>query len=121
MRVSAKAMVDTRILGRWRSDAARTRRDLHARADLSAHSKRALLKLFGRLELRFTRSRCYSTLNGHTIEIPYEIVAKDTDSLALVSEGKIIHIHFEGTRFWILVGAGKFREYFRRMKDTTRF
>jgi hypothetical protein len=108
-------MLDTRILGRWRSDAARTRRELDARVDIAARSRRGLSKLFGRVELRFTRSRCHSTLDGQTIESAYEIVAKDETSVAIVSEGRISHIHFEGPRFWILVGSGRFREYFRRV------
>jgi hypothetical protein len=109
-------MLDTRILGQWRSDAARTVRELKARADIPAASKRGLSRLFGRLELRFTKTRCYSTLNGHIETALYRVVAKDGSSLAIVSQGKITHIHFEGTRFWILVGTGKFREYFRRVK-----
>ena len=107
-------MLDTRILGRWRSDAARTRRELHARMDIRAESKRHLSKLFGKLELRFTKTRCYSTLHGHTESALYTVAAKDDSSLAIVSGGRITHIHFEGTRFWIVVGVGKFREYFRR-------
>ena len=110
-------MLDTRILGRWRSDATRTVRELNARADIPAASKRRLSKLFGQLEMRFTKTRCYSTLQGHTESALYKVVAKDDSSLAIVSEGKISHIHFEGTRFWIVVGTGKFREYFRRRRS----
>jgi hypothetical protein len=109
-------MLDTRILGQWRSDATRTVRELKARADIPPASKRRLSKLFGKLHLRFTRTRCYWTLNGHTGSAPYKIAAKDVSSLAIVSEEKITHIHFEGARFWILVGTGKFREYFRQVK-----
>ena len=77
---------------------------------LDPPSKRELAKLFGKLELRFTRSHCYSTLNGRTESTPYKIVAKDETSVATVSEGTISHIHFEDTQFWIVVGSGKFRE-----------
>jgi hypothetical protein len=108
--------VDRRILGRWRSDAGRTVRELKARADIPATSKRRLSKLFGKLEMRFTKTRCYSMLHGHTESAVYKVVAKDDSSLAIVSDGKIIHIHFEGTQFWIVVGTGRFREYFRRVK-----
>jgi hypothetical protein len=55
-------------------------------------------------------------LHGHTESAVYKVVAKDDSSLAIVSDGKIIHIHFEGTQFWIVVGTGRFREYFRRVK-----
>ena len=108
-------MNDTRILGCWRSDASRTGKELRSRLDIPTGSRRRLSKLFGKLELRFTKTRCYSMLNGHTESAPYKVVAKDATSVATISAGTISHIHFEGTRFWILVGSGKFREYFRRV------
>jgi hypothetical protein len=108
-------MNDTRLLGRWRSDATRTRKELAARRDIPAGAKRRLARLFGKLELRFTRSRCHSTLNGHTETAQYVVLAKDATSVATLSGGTISHIHFETGRFWIHVGGGKFREYFRRV------
>ena len=76
--------------------------------------------MFGTLELKYTRTRCYATLNGQTDVSPYIVVAKDRSSVAIVSDGVlgtgpvITHIHFEGRRFWINVGTGLFREFFRR-------
>jgi hypothetical protein len=113
-------MNDTRILGRWRSDASKTEGEIRARADIPAGSKRRLSEFFGKLELRFTTSRCYSTLNDHTESAPYKIVAKDDTSVATISAGRITHIHFEGQRFWMLVGSGKFREYFRRVRPPNK-
>ena len=109
-------MNDPRILGRWRSDASRTNKELRARADIPAERRKRLLKFFGRLELEFTRSRCYSTLDGHTESTPYKIVARDDSSLAMVRDARITYICFEGKRFWLLVGSGKLREYFRRIE-----
>lgn len=93
-----------------------TRKELEARADISASAKRQLSKMFGKLELRFTKSRCYAALSGQTFVTAYQIVAKDDTSLAIVSEGHISHIHFEGTRFWVLIGSGTLREHFRRIR-----
>jgi hypothetical protein len=89
---------------------------LAARRDIPVGARRRLEKLFGTLELRFTKSRCYSTLNGCTESAAYVVVAKDAASVATLSAGTIKHIHFEGRWFWILVGAGTFREYFRRVR-----
>lgn len=59
-------MYDPRLVGVWRSDAKRTGRELAARRDIPTRSKKGLSRLFGKLEFRFTRTKCYATLNGHT-------------------------------------------------------
>ena len=83
-------MHDRRLLGRWRSDARRTGRDLAARGDISARRKAELRRLIGKLELRYTRNRCYSTLNGHTESFPYRVVAEDPSSVAIVSDDTLL-------------------------------
>ena len=109
-------MRDSRLLGMWRSDSRRTLRDLRARRDISPKAQRVIGALFGKLELRFTSTRCYSTLDGSTSSAPYVVVAKDSSSVATVSDETISHIHFEGSRFWINVGSGLFREFFKRIE-----
>jgi hypothetical protein len=118
-----RRLYDTRLLGRWRSDARRTGQDLAARRDISATQKRWLRGLFGRLELRYTRNRCYATLDGRTEGFPYSVVAKDSSSVAVVSydaqlEGATIsHLHFDGSHMWVAVGTGMFREFFKRVQE----
>ena len=78
--------------------------------------------MFGKLELTYTRARCRSRLAGATTTTPYRVIAKDSSSVAIVApdllsgEDKITHIHFEGSTYWIHVGRGKFREFFRRVR-----
>ena len=60
-------MQDARLIGTWKSDKARTAREIAARNDLTAASKRKLLTLFGRLRLRYTRNKC---LEGRPAEAP---------------------------------------------------
>ena len=91
-------MLDRRLLGVWRSDKRRTLRELQARRDIPQKSQQVLAGLLGKLELRFTETRCYSTFNGRTSSVPY----------------------FDGSRFWINVGTGIFREFFTRVKQTGR-
>jgi len=116
-------MRDDRLLGVWRSDARRTLRDLRARRDISLKTQRAIGGIFGKLELRFTRTRCYSSIDGSTSSTPYVVVAMDSSSVATVSrdlllgEDTISHMHFEGSRFWIHVGRGLFREFFKRVES----
>jgi hypothetical protein len=120
------SMHDTRLLGRWRSDATRTARDLTARRDIPAQQKAALRRLFGKMELRYTRKRCYSTLDGHTQSVPYQVVAKDPSSVAIVSydllleQPTISHLHFDGSHMWVPVGTGLFREFFKRVPEPER-
>jgi hypothetical protein len=57
--------------------------------------------LFGRLELRYKRTRCHARLGSFVTVTRYGAVAKDFSSVAVVSvnpiAGKqISHIHFEG-------------------------
>ena len=63
-----------------------------------------------------------SGLNGSVESASYNVVAKDASTVAIVSSdiltGKQVvqHIHFVGdTQFWISVGTGVFREFFKRV------
>lgn len=116
---SHKPMYDSRLLGTWRSDARRTAREIAARRDIAASKKAQLTQLFGKLVLRYTRTRCYATLDGRTEISRYVVVAKDQSSAAVVlmdpltREQTITHVHFENRRYWISLGP--FREYFRKV------
>ncbi len=113
-------MYDSRLIGRWRSDAHKTSLELAARRDITAAKKRRLLRLCGKLELRYTPTRCISSLNGHISTNRYSVVAKDSSSVALlmwnpIAGKQIVHIHFEGKHYWIVLGSGRMREFFKRM------
>jgi hypothetical protein len=80
-----------------------------------------LLSLFGKLELRYTRSLCYSRFKDHESMSAYKVVAKDDYSVALVTvnpiAGKeIVHIHFDGNHYWVTLGSSGLREFFKRLK-----
>ena len=59
-------------------------------------------------------------LNGLTQVQRYQVVARDNASVAILIEGgtdrgpTISHIHFEGNYFWISIGNGRLREFFRK-------
>jgi hypothetical protein len=60
-------MHDPRLMGTWRSDKLRTRREIFSRRDIPAGKRRdALVNIFGRLTLRYTKTRSYSTFRGTT-------------------------------------------------------
>jgi hypothetical protein len=112
-------MYDPRLIGTWRSDAKKTEREIDARADVPLQQKSKVKRFFGRLELHYTRSRCYSSLRGHITPIPFTVVAKDESSVAIVTIDpnlgrQIVHIHFEGNYYWVCLG--NIREFFKRVK-----
>jgi hypothetical protein len=114
-------MYDPRLIGTWRSDARKTAREIAARRDISAWKKSKLRRLFGKLELRYTRTRCHARLGDFITVTRYIVVAKDSSSVAIVSfsptSGKqIFHIHFEREQYWICLGSGRIREFFKRIK-----
>jgi hypothetical protein len=113
-------MRDPRLLGTWRSDGARTARDIDARKDIAPRHQRTLAALFGQLVLRYTRTRCYATLGETTTVSRYAVVGKNADEVLVVSHDEtgtrgdgLQHIHFEGDSYWIALGP--FREFFRRI------
>jgi hypothetical protein len=113
-------MTDSRLIGTWKSDGRRTAKEIAARRDIPTSKKAKLRRVFGKLEVRYTRSRCYSRLGKRVSVNRYTVVAKDACSAALVAHhpiaGKqIIHIHFEGDHYWITLGSGRMREFFKRM------
>src|SRR5262245_15157509 len=65
LKVTVRRMQDARLLGTWRSDKRRTRLEILARRDIRGGKGRTrLIDIFGKLTLRYTRTRCYSTFEG---------------------------------------------------------
>jgi hypothetical protein len=113
-------MNDSRLIGTWRSDSRKTALEIAARRDISVSQKNKLRRFFGKLELSYTRSRCYSRLGDYVSANRYTVVAKDDCSVALVifnpiAGKQIVHIHFEGNHYWITLGSGRMREFFKHV------
>src|SRR5258706_9411560 len=82
-------MYDPRLIGTWRSDARKTFREIAARRDIPASKKSKLRRLFGKLELRYTRTHCHARLGSFVSVTRYTVVAKDSFSVAIVSHSPI--------------------------------
>lgn len=114
-----KLKTDKLLLGTWHSDRRRTLKDWTWRRGWPARKRKKLASIFGHLTLRYTRTRLYSDYQGHKEIEQYEIIAADSDSVAirrwdtLLEEWRIRHIHFEGDRYWISIGRQ--REWFKRV------
>ena len=78
-------MHDSRLIGTWRSDARKTSAEIATRRDMRLGKNKKLVSLFGKLELRYTRSLCYSRFGKHESVGIYRVVAKDESSVAVVS------------------------------------
>jgi hypothetical protein len=112
-------MNDCRLIGTWRSDARKTAVEVVARRDIPASKKKKLLSLFGKLELRYTRTHCHSIMSGQVAMNPYAVVARDASSVVVIASNsiagkQIVHIHFERTHCWVYLGSSGIREFFRR-------
>jgi len=60
----------------------KTFREIAARRDHPASKKSKLRRLFGKLELRYTRTHCHVRLGNSVTVTRYTIVAKDASSVA---------------------------------------
>ena len=65
-------------------------------------------------------------MDGNTEANPYVVIGKDEWSVAtrsldlLTGKRRITHIHFEGEHFWVTVGTGAVREFFKRVRTTRK-
>ena len=114
-------MYDRRLMGTWKSDARRTLREIRTRGDISDDRKRRFKGVFGKLELRYTRTRIHSSFGTDLQTVPYRVLGKDADSVCIEfrsaedGETHLQHLHFVGDHYW--VGMGSFREWFRKVAD----
>jgi hypothetical protein len=121
---------DKRLIGTWRSDYDRTTAEIAARGDISEERRNKLSSLVGKLELSYTKWRWCSTLDERTGCGWYRVVAKDEESAVIVSYSRtqfvdgtrqsirtIHHIHFDGDSYWLTLGSGNVREFFRHVKE----
>lgn len=117
-----KPLYDKRLIGTWQSDASKSRHEVLSRTDLSQKAKKTLARMFGKLRLRYTKTRCYYEYEGFKGGETYRVIAKDCDSVvipdfdAFYGEERLQHIHFESEGRYYWISLGKIREYFRRIK-----
>jgi hypothetical protein len=131
---------DSRLLGRWKSDAKQTIREWHWGKNQSLKRRRFLKSIFGKLVITYTRAKIVMKLGDFQTSQNYSILGVDKSSVAIVTFGElkitnerkyddfcvrlmkesshesaIQHLHFEGKRYWISLGNGSNREFFRKM------
>lgn len=110
--------VDRRLLGWWRSDRRKTMSEWVWPRTMKADRRKWFANLFGHLKVRYTPRYCSWTLKGYAERGPYEVLASDEVSVAVISGGQIRQINFEGDHYWISMGRN--REWFKRIKAPPR-
>ncbi len=121
-------MTDKRLIGTWKSNTRRTMREIRNHRHIPEEDHKKLRSLFGKLQIRYTKTRAYITdVDGSKSVEPYTVVAKDLTSVAILApdvfdeeEQEIAHIHFDGDYYWVLMpewsNTACVREYFRRVE-----
>src|SRR5262245_28485382 len=115
---------DKRLIGSWRSDRERTIADWRFKPDTPEDKQEIVINMFGKLELTYSRYRCVSLLNEHRSVAWYRVLAKDSESVMIISLRRfeikgwlrtLYHIHFDGDWYWITLGRSNNREFFRKV------
>ena len=137
--------VDRRLIGTWKSDARRTIAEWTWRKKPSRQNLKALEFIFGKLQVTFDRSREISRLPDRKWKQSqrYKVLGVDGGSVAIILYGgleikdrkrypldglrkleklypdaQIKQIHFGENSFWVSLGDGKNREFFKRIRRT---
>jgi len=136
---------DNRLLGVWKSDRERTFKEWTWTKRLTQKKKKWFKSIFGKLEITYVRGKVIHTLRHRHWEQSrrYLIAATDEKSVAIVQYGKlniknrrkydrinleilessfpakpeISHIHFDKKHYWISIGNGRNREFFKKIKS----
>jgi hypothetical protein len=114
---------DKRLLGEWKSDRARTMRDFAWPRKPTPARRKRFASIFGRMVVRYTRSKIHVDLMGQTSSQKYRTVASDSSSAVIAISGGwlqgeevLTQVHFEGDHYWILMFGSHQREWFKRVK-----
>jgi hypothetical protein len=137
--------IDKRLLGTWKSDKRRTFAEWNWKKNTPPKKREKLKSFFGKLEITYTRTRVISALRHRKWEQTrrYAVLATDDTSVAIVQFGKtevkdrrrydlanlefleefcskpqIEHIHFDKKHFWVSLGNGRNREFFRKIRSS---
>ena len=126
------------LVGTWKSDKRLTLECCHRYHRMTGAKKRRFASLFGKLVLRYTRSRLHHALRGTEWTAKYDVVAADSDSIVVrvhsddlwrkalpitadivkqMAKPRLQHLQFRrrNGRQYYWIGCGMFCEWFRRL------
>lgn len=115
--VPKKRLLDSRLLGTWRSDKERTVALWKYQKELSPETQERFEKIFGKFTLRFTETHIYTEFEETKDSVPYSVVARDASSVVIAwheeKEHSLQHIHFEDQSYYVLSGYNV--EFYKRV------
>lgn len=112
---------DKRLIGTWQSDRAKTFRHYKPVKGFSEARLRRFKALFGKLTVRWGRTKYYTELEGSRGSEHYEVVASDDTSVVIrhvdfiTGLPELKQIHFEGDYYYFALD-GHLSEWFRRIR-----
>jgi hypothetical protein len=112
---------DKRLLGTWKSDRRLTFKHYIPHRTSTPAKLRRFKSLFGKLTVRWTKSKQYADLEGFKTSDAYEVVASDSVSVVvrgyshIFEETRVSQIFFEKDHYWFWTPWG-WREFFRRVE-----
>ncbi|MEO8753463.1 MAG: hypothetical protein ABI624_12375 [Casimicrobiaceae bacterium] len=113
-------LVDPRLLGTWRSDAALTLAEWNFSPDTSDADRARIEAYFGRKTLRYTAAQILSDMDGKRTTCPYRVATMDDEWVAIIRrEGgrdEIQHLRMVEPDVYC-VSVGRNREFYRRVSD----
>lgn len=112
-----RRLIDSRLLGTWRSDKERTVALWKYQKELPPEIRERFEKIFGKFTLRFTETHIYTEFEDTNDTVPYSVVARDSSSVVIAwheeKEHSLQHIHFEGESYYVLSGYNV--EFYKRV------
>lgn len=117
-------MNDKRLIGKWKSDARRNRKEIRLRCDVvpDKANRERFAGIFGHLVIDYTGRTLTTDFHGHRTRHQYRVLAKDSESVViesfdeLLGQPRIRQLFFVGNYYWRSVGDGRLREWFRRIR-----
>jgi len=114
------------LIGTWRSDRKRTISQWVWPKRLAGRRRKEFEAIFGKMQVRYTKSRHYSKFDGRTWSSPYRVLWSREGpifpQLVLLFKGKdgetAQHIFFDSPNSFYIQG-GKCAEFFKRVRSNT--
>jgi hypothetical protein len=112
-----KRRIDTRLLGRWRSNKEKTVNLWRYPKPVTDEVRTKFEAIFGKFEIEFTRTRVRTTFDSDVRSYSYWVVASDSNSVVVAypkdKEPDLQHFYFEQDGIYVPTGYNF--EFFRRV------
>jgi uncharacterized protein YbcI len=125
-----------KLIGTWISDRPTTIKRWRWPKRVSKYKKAKFSRLFGRLKITFTAHHIITDFDGDVTKTKYQMLGCDESSavfkridtassvkkvpdfmLEYYKANFLMHVFFDGDRYWVPVGGGSGQEWFKRHNE----